>query len=748
MMHNVGLRNSVNSYTSKQSQLSISSWNINGLGESFSYESGIHRLTEDTLLSDISGHDVVFLLETHCDGSDILSVEGFNCVHVNHHKVKQNGKIDGGIAVLIKQHIRKGIAILDNSNTDYIWLKLEKSYFGLEKHIYMCAAYLPHEQSLYLHNRDQDVLENIEHDIVKYSKDGYIFLLGDLNARSATLSDYIEDDSDKYCSDSEKCHYLVDVNLGARHSQDSVTNNRGQKLADLCIQCRMRIVNGRTLGDTQGYFTCHRPQGSSVVDYMILSEELLQRIQYFHVHKIRSFTDHCMVSMQMKCNVIKPIHVSEVNLKPMPQKYKWDENSIQRYQHALSDSNVQKSIADILTQTNESQKADIDGIAKQLNQAFNLAAEKSLRKTKPIMITKTKKVNKPWYDRSLQQLKRSINIKAKAFTKQPWNSTIRNSYFYSVKEYNRVRKRKMKMYKEALIQEIGNMRENSPQQYWKLLQKLKEDMHSGEKTNPADQVSPTVWYNHFRNLNCSHGNSDSVQNTAPMENPNKTINSSDICKSISEEEVMKASQSLKHKKASGLDGISNEMIKYGIHVFIKPLTNLFNLILANSHYPQIWAQGYVSPIHKSGDPLNPDNYRGITINSCLGKVLNTVLNERLGKYLLQNDIIHESQIAFKKKSRTSDHMFVIRTLIDKYVKGDKRKLYTCFVDFKKAFDSLPHNLLFLKLANYGVPDKFISLLQNMYHKGSVCVKTKGQITPEIATDRGVRQGDVLSPNLF
>ena len=68
-----------------------------------------------------------------------------------------------------------------------------------------------------------------------------------------------------------------------------------------------------------------------------------------------------------------------------------------------------------------------------------------------------------------------------------------------------------------------------------------------------------------------------------------------------------------------------------------------------------------------GDSSMQENYRGIAINSCIGKLFNTVLNNRLDKYLIDNNLINKCQIGFSKKVRTSDHILVLKTLIDKYI---------------------------------------------------------------------------------
>ena len=86
-------------------------------------------------------------------------------------------------------------------------------------------------------------------------------------------------------------------------------------------------------------------------------------------------------------------------------------------------------------------------------------------------------------------------------------------------------------------------------------------------------------------------------------------------------------------------------------------------------------------IYKSDGCDNPSNYRGITITSCVGKLFTSVINQRIIKFVEKQRIVSHHQIGFKKSYRTADHIFVVKTLINKY-------LHECFVDFKKAYDSV------------------------------------------------------------
>ena len=97
--------------------------------------------------------------------------------------------------------------------------------------------------------------------------------------------------------------YIIDANVTTRDSEDSQIDDRGTQLNEICIASRLRILNGRTLGDLFGKFTCQKPTGASVVD---ASDELLKDIIYFHVHPfLPMFSDcHSKVSISFKASYI------------------------------------------------------------------------------------------------------------------------------------------------------------------------------------------------------------------------------------------------------------------------------------------------------------------------------------------------------------------------------------------------------------------------------------------------------------
>ena len=93
-------------------------------------------------------------------------------------------------------------------------------------------------------------------------------------------------------------------------------------------------------------------------------------------------------------------------------------------------------------------------------------------------------------------------------------------------------------------------------------------------------------------------------------------------------------------------------------------------------------------------------------------------------------------------------MFVLRTLIEKYTNQNKTRLVTCFIDFKKAFDSVLHRAVFLKMQNAGITSLFYNIIRNMYVDNILRLKIGNGLTEEFYSEIGVNQGDNLSPNLL
>jgi hypothetical protein len=182
---------------------------------------------------------------------------------------------------------------------------------------------------------------------------------------------------------------------------------------------------------------------------------------------------------------------------------------------------------------------------------------------------------------------------------------------------------------------------------------------------------------------------------------------------------------------------------------IRPfLVNLFNSIFETGEYPEDWAYAIIVPIHKSGDRDNPDNYRGVSLLSILGKAFAYILNKRLTRWSRENDKIVEEQSGFRSGYSTMDNVFVLFAIVQKYLLRRSGKVYICFVDFKKAFDTVDRAILWSVLKESGVGVRILRMLKGMYKTVRSCVRCTDKLTEHFDCPNGVRQGCVLSPTLF
>ena len=175
---------------------------------------------------------------------------------------------------------------------------------------------------------------------------------------------------------------------------------------------------------------------------------------------------------------------------------------------------------------------------------------------------------------------------------------------------------------------------------------------------------------------------------------------------------------------------------------------LFNKVLDTGDIPDDWLVGVIVPIYKNvGEVSDVNNYRGITLLSCLGKLFTTLLNVRLTEFCEENQIIKEIQAGFRQGYSTVDHVFVIKSLIDLFLHR-RKKLFCLYIDYRKAFDLVWRDGLWYKLLNAGVDGKIMRVIKNMYSNIKSCVLCNQEYSDYFVSHSGVRQGENLSPMLF
>ncbi|CAG2241035.1 unnamed protein product [Mytilus edulis] len=230
--------------------------------------------------------------------------------------------------------------------------------------------------------------------LVNETKTCDILLCGDFNARTNTAVDFVANDNDFIHSNYDR-HYLVDSISLDRNNQDTVRCGRGNSLLELCIQSGLRILNGRTCGDTLGKFTSHNSMGSSVIDYMVVSESMYHNILSFRVHDfIKSLSDHCMLSCLLSVDFVENMKNSRVPRCPTPRKFLWNDDSICKFQQALQLPSVTSKLDQFVHNSVYSLDQDsIDIAVNDFQSCINEAANIALKQRKVKVTGRRKKIN-------------------------------------------------------------------------------------------------------------------------------------------------------------------------------------------------------------------------------------------------------------------------------------------------------------------------------------------------------------------
>ena len=206
---------------------------------------------------------------------------------------------------------------------------------------------------------------------------------------------------------------------------------------------------------------------------------------------------------------------------------------------------------------------------------------------------------------------------------------------------------------------------------------------------------------------------------------------------------------MEHETLNATKKLRNKMIKSSVKILLKGYHKLFNLILEGGCFPDQWCERLITPIFTAGDKNDPNNYSGTCVTSNVGKFFRMILNQPLDTFSQENNLIHPSQNGFIPGHRTADDIFTLKTLLGKQLSQNRNeKVYACFGDFEKAFDSVWHERLFFKLLKNKIGGNFYSLIRSLYSNSKCAIKQAKTRTPFFSYSKGVCQGCILSLLLF
>ena len=625
---------------------------------------------------------------------------------------------------------------------------MKNNFFMFEKDIYVCFIYAPPASSPYTNSLDYDIFQTLENDISKYSNDGNIILAGDFNAKTCVANDFVSDVNDKHSPVNNMDTYSFDEPLKRRNLDKHSVDTQGEKFLNLCKNTRIRILNGRTKGDRFGNFTRYplaARESPNTLDYIATDTIIISKIETFNVLNNLGLSNHECLSVSIETKGFSAPALFNVHVeKEKPFKLASPEEFLMRLMSPLG-----KSKLDTLLNSHKGcDEASIDKFSTELMGFLTNTSEAgSLWKSKK-KSRKTKKGDKRkpiWYSLECRKTKGALNRTEKNFRKDPFNTGARDNLYAARKRYKRICREYESKYRAVLTDKLLSIEKGNPIEFWNLVKKMKK--WGSAHSDPGENIHPSTWLQHFKKL-LNEGKPAPNKSIEELKDLESIPSFSDLDFRISKQEIEKALKRLNKNASPGLDKVSANLLFVGREELMHLYDLFFNKLFSHATQPGMFSFNYLKPIHKKGDNSDPDNYRGIAVGSALGKVFSLILLNRLETATQNSHPISPNQIGFKKGHRTSDHIFVLRSIVDKIVKNDKKKLYVAFIDFRKAYDKINRTLLFLKLQKLGIKGLFYRNIKALHNSVIYYVKVGGGLLDPIPSMFGLKQGGVLSPLLF
>lgn len=331
--------------------------------------------------------------------------------------------------------------------------------------------------------------------------------------------------------------------------------------------------------------------------------------------------------------------------------------------------------------------------------------------------------------------------------------TLKRKYAKSPSEQNRIRLQTAEkclndeislaksVYESKLIHDFSSTNQSEIYRYIRSLttsHSIPSTIYSGSSSALDDHNKATLFNQYFYSV----FSSSNIDLPSDFDTIDSSMRSHIISITISEADVLNALTSLNPHKATGIDGIGPKILKNCALTLFKPIHYLFTLSLRKHTLPTEWCIHSIVPVFKSGDKTSVNNYRPISLLCNTSKIMEQLIYDKVISHIL--NCISPQQFGFLRNRSTIQQLLILwNNIINTNHQTD-----VIYLDFRKAFDSVPHHELLIKLRSIGISGNLWLWFKSYLLNRQQCVKINNKYSNLLPVLSGVPQGSILGPLLF